>query len=221
MLIVAIADFQHAVDQVPTLPEPCPGCDVEVRNAAVSERLDRLLELEDEYERRLTGYSVAILLIGIVFLVLRLRGLPRGEEREAFTELGIAGVVWLLIVVLLGLATSDASDPLEPSIGAPLAAGGALLLIAAIGSVATRSRSSAGLEEPASGLPAAVLVGAVLALGSLIASTRRVRRQGRLRGGASRVAGYGIHDRVRPRWRRRTVRVRSPSFSAAGSRRCC
>jgi hypothetical protein len=104
---------------------------------------------------------------------LRLRSLRPAERRTAFTDLGVGAVGWLLVVVgLYWLQSSGTREAFDPSIAAPLAAGGALVLVAGVGSVATwRGSSSGGLSGAVSGLPRGVKLGAGFSLASIIASS--------------------------------------------------
>jgi hypothetical protein len=189
VFIVAILDYRNAADELPPIPEPCPvyeGPPPESvtltadpdecngpRNAELEDRRARVTEVDDAYERRLVLYSAVIVLIGIAYLVLRLRTLPPDGRMAAFTDLGVGAVLYLVAVVaLFVLQSSDSGNTFDPSIGVPLAAGGALLVVAALGSLMTWSDPSGeGVGGVASRLPVAVKAGAILTLAAIVLST--------------------------------------------------
>jgi hypothetical protein len=187
VLCLAIVDYENSVDDVPPVPTPCgqpgglavstqgpviPGDCEAGRTDGLVDRLNRADEIEADYERRLVIYSLAIVAIGVAYLLMRLRMLSEGEHRRAFTDLGIGAVLFLATVpALYWMQASGGREPFDPSIEAPLAAGGALVLIAGLGSIGTWSRPPGGLGEEASRLPVVVKAGAVAAAAAMLVST--------------------------------------------------
>ena len=185
----AILDYRDSVaEEVPPVPEPCLGqgtadaaltqCN-EARNAELEDRVIRARELSDAYERRLVPYSLAVLAIGIVYLLLRLRTLPPDARRTAFADLGVTGVAWLVAVLGLAIVQSESAEsPFGPSIEAPLAVGGVFLLIAAVGSLMTRSGPAGGGTRQPIPRPSLVVkigagfAGAAILLSSVAAGSR-------------------------------------------------
>jgi hypothetical protein len=162
VLIVAIADYSASVDEIPSLSDP-----YEAPTGKSSQ------ERGSEFEDRLVLYSAAIFAIGVAYLLLRLRALPSAERRTGFTDLGVGAVAWLLVVVgLYWLQSTGTREAFDPSTAAPLAAGGGLVLIAGVGSVATwRGSSSGGLSGAVSGLPRVLKLGAGFSLASIVLSS--------------------------------------------------
>jgi hypothetical protein len=141
IVVIAAIDFRGVVSEVPDLPAPCAGqtytsiCEQE-RSAAFEERLDRAFELEDEFETRLWIYALAALgavLAGAGVVLTRTAGERR---RELFTDLGVAGVLWMLIGFALNLIASDGLVDLPPQ--PVFYPGVALLVVAGVGTLATR-----------------------------------------------------------------------------------
>jgi hypothetical protein len=151
--LVAAIDFRAAVTDVPAVPPTCvpasdPACQ-ETRNVELLERRDQAFELEDDYRSRawLYGFgALAALLAGAGIAFARTGS---GRRREVFTDLGVAGVVWMIAGLVLSIVAEGEiiAVPAKP-IFYP---GVALLIVAAAGTLLTRGSAPTdeAIEAPA------------------------------------------------------------------------
>lgn len=181
--IVAVVDFRDVVADVPEAPAVCDppsaACESE-RTRQFEARLDRALELEDDYRGRAWLYGAGALAAVLIAAAVAYRQTAPTVRRELFTDLGVGAVVWLLAWFSLALAASgDLVDaPAEPF----TLPGFAVLAVAAVGTLLTRRAPAVegmpggGSAEPRGrtavrllgfGFTAAAVVAAAIAFGEV------------------------------------------------------
>lgn len=137
-------------------PAPCEPVSDEAcndaRNQVFDDRLDRAQELESSMETRFWIYSFALVAAALALTAAALRATPREGWREVFTDLGVAGVAWLIAIGLLAFAMDgDFVDAPEPPRYMPMIA---MCVVAALGSLGLYLRRSLGDgSEPATTEP--------------------------------------------------------------------
>jgi hypothetical protein len=134
----AIADFRRTEDRVPPIPPLCAPesttCD-DARNAQLGVRLDRIHQIEREYDGRAWLYAAIVVGAVAVATVVALR---HGRPRRVFANLGAIGVGAAIAVTLVLYLGAFRPRTLELPAGPLYAPAGALLLAAAIGGGLTR-----------------------------------------------------------------------------------
>ncbi len=141
-----IVDFSVTTARVPDLPPPCAVADDEAcnetRNAAVDARIDEAIALEDDLRSREWLYAGVLTAIALGLSVIGIARSTRDGRRQAFADLGIAGVIWLLACVALLMFTGD--DTIDIAAKPLFAPFWSMCVAGAIGSLAlhmTRSSS--------------------------------------------------------------------------------
>lgn len=158
-------------------PSPSTACNDE-RNAMISDRLETILRLEEDYARRAWIYAAGVVVALAVALTAALGGRPRAERRYLLTGLGAAGV-WLAVVMTVLLVIGSSTTVSAPW-AAAYASSAAMWLSAATGVVLLRGaspRSGAPTrpDGPLAGLRAALTAAApTLARGALAATALTV-----------------------------------------------
>lgn len=137
MLAVASVDFVITSGHVPDVPPPCESlaCS-EDRNGEVAERLDRILELEDDFGARAWLYDTIALASVLIATAVAFTRTPHTARRELFTDLGVGGVAWMILGAIVLLVGSDATvaAPAKPV----FYPGIAVLAVAGAGTAFTR-----------------------------------------------------------------------------------
>jgi hypothetical protein len=136
LLVVGCVDFAITSDRVPEPPRQCLPSDEACTpppNSAFTDRLDRIFELEDGLETRAWLYASAAFLAMLASLAIATRGATRSRER--YTDIGVFGVAWLVVALVIALIGSEATlaVPTAPLFGL----GVALVVVAGLGTLAT------------------------------------------------------------------------------------
>lgn len=140
LTLVGAVDYAITPSNVPDAPTTCPPTDGICQDAAfddIRERLERAWELSDGLEARAWLLS-GLALVAILFaLRVAWRRPAAGSRREPFTDLGVAAVLWLIATLVI--AWTRSGGLVDVPTGPMFALGGVCLLIAAAGTLATRS----------------------------------------------------------------------------------
>lgn len=139
VMVVDFAITKRSVPELPRLecgPASPPDCQAQVR-----EQLDLRgrvgTELEEALGDRFWLYSLALIGAAATLVIVSLVMTPRTGWREVFTDLGVAGVGWFLVAVVLTFTLAAGDESLDPR-GYPLfAPAGAMIAVAAVGSCLT------------------------------------------------------------------------------------
>lgn len=137
MLAVGCIDFAITSGQVPDAPAACDSlaCS-EDRDAEFDDRFERVRELEDDFGARAWLYAAVALVSVLGAAALAFTRTAPESRRELFTDLGVGGVAWLILSVIVSLVGSDANVAAPPK---PIFYPGiAVLLVAGAGTVLTR-----------------------------------------------------------------------------------
>ena len=135
------------------MPAPCEPpstfCE-EDRSVQFEERIDRAIELEDGFESRAWLYGLGALAAVLIGAGISYSRTSVERRRDLFTDLGVAGVLWLIAGFALGLFGADGlvAIPTKPV----FYPGIALLAIAGIGTLTTPKSPPGMKRERAPGL---------------------------------------------------------------------
>jgi hypothetical protein len=168
-LLAAVADYRHSVSQFPPVTPLCqPDTDAcnEARNQALDDRLDRILALQADYQRRIPWYAgFALAGVGAWTVVSLRRARSNADLRRVFRRLGVSGV--LLGIVVSALLFAERTGSLEQPLLSVYFPSLAMLVAAGLGGVAARLRDDPSPPEEERPAPAWRTYARYLGLGGL------------------------------------------------------